>query len=342
MQHIAIDLGGRESQVCIRAPNGEILSERRVRTTKLGPLLEGQPPSRVILETCSEAFHVADQALGIGLEVRVVPATLVRSLGVGSRGVKTDQRDARILSEVSCRIDLPSVHVPSETARRIKTLCGMRDGLVESRTKLINSVRGWLRSFALRPRTGTTRCFVTRLRALVEEREVEVPRYVERQLRSIEFLNEQIDEANDDVEQTAKQMELCERLMTVPGVGPVTALRFVSAIDQIERFKSAAAVESYLGLTPGERSSGDRRRRTSITKAGSTHARWALVQAAWAARRYRGGLDPMALWSNKVQERRGKRIAIVALARKIAGVLYALWRDGSTYDATCMLRKQTT
>lgn len=342
MQHIAIDLGGRESQVCIRAPDGKILSERRVRTRKLGSVLKGQPGSRVILETCSEAFHVADQALGLGLEVRVVPATLVRSLGVGSRGVKTDQRDARILSEVSCRIDLPSVHIPSETARRIKTLCGMRDGLVESRTKLINSVRGWLRSFALRPRTGTTRCFVVRIRALVEQQAIEVPRYVERQLRSIEFLTEQIDEANEDVKHMANEMELCQRLMTVPGVGPVTALRFVSAIDQVGRFKSAAAVESYLGLTPGERSSGDKRRRTSITKAGSAHARWALVQAAWAARRYRGGLDPMAFWSNKVQERRGKRIAIVALARKIAGVLYALWRDGSTYDATCMLRKQTT
>lgn len=342
MQHIAIDLGGRESQVCVRAPNGEILSERRVRTTKLGSLLRKQPASRVILETCSEAFHVADQALEVGLDVRVVPATLVRSLGVGSRGVKTDQRDARILSQVSCRIDLPSVHVPSATSRRIKTLCGMRDGLVESRTKLINSVRGWLRSFALRPRTGTTRHFATRVRSLVDETEIDVPRYVERQLRSIEFVTEQIDEADKDVAGMAKQTELCQRLMTVPGVGPVTALRFVAAIDQIERFKSAAAVESYLGLTPGERSSGDKRRRTSITKAGSTHARWALVQAAWAARRYRGGLDPMTIWSLKVQERRGKRIAVVALARKMAGVLYALWRDGSTYNATCMLRKQTT
>ena len=72
--------------------------------------------SRVVLETCAEAFHVADLALSHAHEVRVVPATLVRSLGVGARGIKTDRRDAQVLSEVSCRIDLPSVHVPSDIA----------------------------------------------------------------------------------------------------------------------------------------------------------------------------------------------------------------------------------
>src|SRR5215470_11246814 len=125
MEHLAIDLGGRESQICVRNSEGQILDERRWPTAALGRYLATRPISRVIVETCSGAFAVADAALALGHEVRVVPTTLVRSLGVGARRLKTDRRDARALSEVSCRIDVPSVHVPSLQARQRKTLCGM-------------------------------------------------------------------------------------------------------------------------------------------------------------------------------------------------------------------------
>jgi transposase len=146
MEHCAIDLGGKESQICVRRSDGQIVEERRCRTAALATYLAGRPPSRVVGETCSEAFWIADAALMAGHEVRVVPATLVRSLGVGARRLKTDRRDAQVLSEVSCRIDLPSVHVPSREARQRKTICGMREALVGARTKLLNTVRGWLRA----------------------------------------------------------------------------------------------------------------------------------------------------------------------------------------------------
>jgi hypothetical protein len=125
MEHVAIDLGGRESQICIRNGAGEIVLESRVPTMKLREVLD-RPRSRVILETCSEAFAVADLAQEYGHDVRVVPASLVKSLGVGARRTKTDRRDAQVLSEVSCRVELPSVHVPSHWSREAKSLCGMR------------------------------------------------------------------------------------------------------------------------------------------------------------------------------------------------------------------------
>src|SRR5512133_2834646 len=126
MQHIAIDLGSAESQICIRSVDGQILREGKQRNSTLKALFKKQPTSRVILETCAEAFAIADMALELGHEVRVVPATLVRSLGVGARGVKTDRRDAQVLSEVSTRIDLPSVHVPTDIARLRRNMAGMR------------------------------------------------------------------------------------------------------------------------------------------------------------------------------------------------------------------------
>jgi transposase len=102
MQHIAIDLGAKESQICVRAEQGEILHEGKVLTNSLDRYLKRQPQSRVVLKSCAEAFRIADFALSSEHEVRVVPATLVRSLGVGARRIKTDRRDAQVLSEVSC------------------------------------------------------------------------------------------------------------------------------------------------------------------------------------------------------------------------------------------------
>jgi transposase len=332
MEHVAIDLAGRESQICIRGTDGTILVECRRPTATLGQYLAGRPPSRVVVETCAEAFAVADQAVLAGHQVRVVPATLVRSLGVGARRTKTDARDARVLSEVSCRIDLPSVHVPSALSRRRKSICGMREALVSARTSMVNTVRGWLRSAAKGPlRSGAVETFVERVRGRMPEDER--PRYVERQLETVEMLNRQIAEADDELAALAHKDEECRRLMTVPGVGPVTAIRFAAVVDEIGRFESAHKIESYLGLVPGESSSGDRVQRTSITKAGPPRLRRTLIQAAWSARRA-GGVHPMVLWALEVEKRRGRRIATVALARKLAGILYALLRDGTRYDAT--------
>jgi len=329
MEHLAIDLGGRESQICVRSSDGQIIDERRCRTAALPAYLATRPQSRVVVETCSEAFGIADAAMAAGHEVRVVPSTLARSLGVGARRLKSDRRDARALSEVSCRIDLPSVHIPSREARDHKTMCGMREALVRTRTKLVNTVRGWLRAEGRRPRSGELTTFAARVRELYAE--MMLPAHVARQLRVLESLNEEIAGADRELATTAKADPIAARLMTVPGVGPSTSVRFVAALDDISRFGGAHAVESYLGLVPGEDSSAERKRRTTITKAGPSALRWCLVQAAWAARRTRRK-DPMHRWVDEVEKRRGKRVAVLALARKLAGILFAIWRDGTVYD----------
>jgi transposase len=112
----------------------------------------------------------------------------------------------------------------------------------------------------------------------------------------------------------------------------VTSVRFVAALDQVQRFGDAAQVCSYLGLVPGEDSSSDRKRLRGITKAGSRQTRWALVQAAWSFLRWAKDHDPVLLWAKELLARRGKKIAVVALARKLAGILFALWRDQTVYQ----------
>lgn len=328
MDHVAIDLGGRESQVCVRASDGAVVEERRMPTRSLTQWLNDRATSRVIMETCSESFEIADRAIARGHDVRIVPSTLVKSLGVGARRTKNDRRDAQVLSEASCRIELPSVHIPSPAARKRKLLCGTRDALVASRTQLINCVRGWMRLSAQSLSKGYPVTFPRRVR---EKLGPGIPACIERLLVCIEALSAQILAADKDLDQEAADDTVCMRLMTVPGVGPVTALRFAATVDRIDRFQTAHTLQSYLGLVPGEHSSGDRTRRLGITKAGATATRVALIQAAWSARRYRKD-HPMVRWAAEIETRRGKHIAAVALARKIAGILYAIWRDATTYN----------
>jgi transposase len=339
MDHIAIDLGSRESQVCVRTATGEILEERRVGTRSLGAYLAKKPRSRVVLETCAEAFAVADAAKAVGHETVVVPATLAPSLGVGERGVKTDVRDSRNLSEASCRMSrLPAVHIPTKTSRDRKAMCGAREALVQVRTKLINTVRGWVRPQGWGVvRSGSPATLPMRVKEHVASRGGSIPAYVERLLTTIHALSLEIAEADEELEAAAASDPTCQLLMTAPGVGPVTAVRFAAAIDDVGRFADAHRLQSYLGLTPGERSSSEKQKRTGLTKAGPSKLRWVLVQAAWIARRYYKDHQLVA-WSKVVESRRGKQIAVMALARKLAGILYAMWRDGVPYDKQHGLR----
>ena len=332
MEHIAIDLGSRESQICVRNDAGRILDETRHATSTLRGYLKGRPAgARVVVESSAEAFAVADWATELGHEARVVPATLVRALGVGERGLKNDVRDARKLSEMDCRMPVPSVHIPSLKRREHQARLTARNALVQVRTKLINTVRSFVRMQAIGPIRATPKTLPAAIRARLESEPQGVPDYLEALLQQIEHLNEQIAEADRAVHEVAHSDEVCKLLMTMPGVGPVTALSFAAAIDEVSRFENRSRLSSYLGLVPGERTTGFKTRRTAMTKAGPTRVRWTLNQAAWTLVRTQPR-SPLGQWYQTVAERRGKKIAISALCRRMASVLYAMWRDGRGYE----------
>jgi transposase len=212
-------------------------------------------------------------------------------------------------------------------------LCNSRDALVSSRTKLTNTVKSQLRGRLVLTHKRRSTATPGQIRELWTELEASVPAHVERMLTVIEALDAQIAVADKEIRQLAKSNETCRRLMTVPGIGPLTSLRFVATLDDVPRFATAHDVQAYLGLTPGENSSSSRKQRTHLTKAGSPQMQWLLVQAAWTALRS-APTHPMSRWAMQVADRRGKRIAVVALARKLAGILFALWRDGAAYSPT--------
>ena len=330
--HIAIDLGGKESQVCVRRSDGTISREERMKTAALeGWLATVKEPCVVVVETCAEALRTADAARALGHEIRVVPSTLCPSLLVGARGKKTDRDDARALSLASCRIDLPSVHVPSPAARDRKSELTARSALVEARKGLVNVTRSWLRTRGWTVQPGSTDTFASRVRKKAAAQQDAIPVWIERLLVSVDELTKQIAQANQEAKTAAASDPRCELMMSVPGIGSLVSLAMVSTVDDEKRFEDTQHLASYVGLVPSEDSSSQRVRRGGITKAGSARLRWLLVQAAWSAWRTRPN-DPMVLWAKQVAERRGRRVAITALARKILGIAWAIWKSGKPYE----------
>jgi transposase len=139
---------------------------------------------------------------------------------------------------------------------------------------------------------------------------------------------------DDRVTQRAREDERTRGLMTAPGVGPVTAVAFVATVDRETRFRNAHQLQSYIGLVPREWSSSETQRKGAITKTGNTRMRWLLVEAAWCILRRK--LKPetilLRMWAEGIARRHGSHVAAVALARRLAGILFAMWRDQTEYD----------
>lgn len=333
MEHIGIDLGSRHSHVVVLSASGEVSARRAVKTIELGRWLGRRPAGRVVMEACTQSPAIAKASRDAGHETIVVPGTVVRALGVGARGIKTDYRDAEALARCSVRSEeLPSVHVRSERSRSRRELLAARSTLVGARRTIGVSVKSWLRGRLVQI-TGraNTPAFCEAVRRVALEHEEGLPEAIEVMLATFEHLCAQIATLDARIESIVAEDATCQRLMAIPGVGPQVSLALTTHVDDPERFASADEVGSYLALVPGEATTGGKLRRTSTIKAGPSYLKALLVQAAWSMWRTRPN-DPMVLWARAIGERRGKRIAIVALARKLATVMWSMWKHQTDYD----------
>lgn len=214
----------------------------------------------------------------------------------------------------------------------------MRESLIRTRTKYISLIGALSRREGCRIKAGPSPSFARRVE------EAGLPAHtlaqIEPLLVMLKALNEQIKAADRRLEEVAKADEVVQRLCSVPGVGPVVATTFAATLDGASRFLGAKHVRYYLGLVPREYSSGERQRRGRISKAGSSRARSLLVEAAWSLLRWKTErTQALHEWYARIAQRRGKATAVVALARKLAGIMFAVWRDGTEFDPQ-LLRPQ--
>ncbi len=199
------------------------------------------------------------------------------------------------------------------------------------RTQTINQLRAQLRQEGIRLGPGLAETVVPRLDALALPDALRVGLAPLRAV--LASLAPVIAAATADVGARASADPVVRRLLTVPGIGPITAVTFRAALDTWERFRDASAATAFLGLVPREDSSGTRQRKGAITKAGPGPVRALLVQAAWVVWRQRQSRAALHAWVERLAARRGTRIAVVALARRLARILFALWRDETEYQA---------
>jgi transposase len=335
MDFIGFDLGKVSSQVCVITADGELI-ERRIKTDRehISELLARRAPARVVIESSTESEWVARYLEEIGLEVVVADPNFSPMYATRSRKVKTDKRDARTLAE-ACRLGAyRPAHRTSDRQRHVRAQLAVREAMVRTRSRYISLISSLLRRDGLRIRSsGYAPSFLKRLAGL--ELPAALREEVAPLLALLRSLNEQIKRADEKLARLAEGDEVVARLRTVPGVGVVTATSFVSTLDAASRFAGAKEARAYLGLVPSERSSGERQQRGHISKAGPGRARHLLVEAAWCILRRKNAANAsLHDWAAGIAARRGSRVAVVALARKLAGVLFAMWRDSTVFAAS--------
>jgi transposase len=332
MVYGAIDLHMRYSQIRILDEAGAVLRDQRVPTTRerLIAAFASHGPMRILLETGTESEWVAQALESAGHAVIVADPNYAPMYGETTRRIKTDRRDVAALAEANRRGWYRVAHRTSATQRDTKQLLRARRLLVQQRSGTVSLLRALLRQSGYRLGTGsceTVPARVARLAVTGELAETLAPL-----CRHIATLTTEIHALDARVQTRAASDAIVARLRSVPGIGVIVATTFRAFVDRHERFAHAGQVSAAIGLVPREDSSAERRHRGHITKAGPRELRSLLIQAAWVCWRHPGSATLKA-WVEGLAARRGKRIAVVALARRLSRILFALWRDETEFDA---------
>ena len=337
MVYGAIDLHARYSQLRIVDAEGRVLRDTRVITSveRLVQAFAGHGAMRILLETGTESEWVAQALEGAGHEVIVADPNYAPMYGEIRRRVKTDRRDVAALAEANRHGWYRATHRVSAAQREVRQVLRARRQLVQMRSGTVSLVRALLRQCGYRVASGSCERVTARLAQLT------LPSAVTETLaplqRAIDSLSAEIRSVDARLATYARADAIVTRLQSVPGVGPVVSLTFRAFVDDVTRFHAAGQVSAAIGLVPREDSSAERRHRGHITKAGPRELRSLLVQAAWSCWRSKTS-GTLRAWVDRLASRRGKRIAVVALARRLSRILYALWRDESEFDAAALAR----
>jgi transposase len=331
MVYGAIDVHMRYSQIRIVDETGTVVRDQRIVTARerLVTAFEGVGPVRIVLETGTESEWVAQTLEAAGYAVVVVDPNFAPMYGDLQRKVKTDRRDVTALAEANRRGWYRPAHRTSAAQRTTRQVLRTRRQLVQMRSGTAALLRSLLKQDGYRLPACATERIPARLAQL------ELPAGLAATLaplnRMIATTTEEIEALDGDLRIRAASDPIVQALQSVPGVGLVVALTFRAHVDHLDRFTHAGQVSAALGLVPREDSSAERRHRGHITKAGPSEVRSLLVQAAWACWRSKAS-GTLRAWVERLAARRGRRVAVVGLARRLSRILYAVWRDGSTFD----------
>lgn len=333
---IAVDLAKTVFEIAVSHQAGRVAERHRVGREALLRFFAERQPATVLLEACGTAHHWARRLRGLGHQPVLLPPKDVRPY---RRGNKTDRADAKALLEAWRDEELRPVPVKTVQQQALTALHRLRSGWVATRTARINSLRGLLRELGHTIPCGA-RHLVPHTRALIEDAEAGLPDPLRQTLAEacleIRQCEERIAAVETQLRQLVREIPAAQHLLTIPGIGLITATALVAFVGDIRRFPSGRRFASYLGLTPREYSSGARRRLGQITKRGDAYLRMLLIHGGRAVvrvARSKPRSGRLWSWARDLHARRGYNVAAVGVANKLARVVWAVWRDGRDFIA---------
>ena len=333
-EYVGLDVSLEETHICIVGEMGDIRA-RGVSSTDpeaIAQTIEGLSPNAklVILETGGQSNWLHEGLTERGIPIVIVDARQAKRV-LSCRINKTDVNDAEGLAHLARTGWYRQVMAKRPQARTIRAMLNARSLLVRQRCDLSNQVRSLLQGFGLKMGRTSRQNFAERAHALAKT----VPGLTTAvgPLLSVHHaLNRAIDRLDRTLNALARKDKAAKRLMSVPGVGPLTALTFMTTIDSPERFVRSADVGAYLGLTSRRYQSGNVDRSGRISKQGDSFTRSMLYEAANAMMTRVRRWTREKVWALRLSARIGGRKARVALARKLAVILHRIWLDGTTYN----------
>jgi transposase len=330
---IGCDLGDKMSEICVLSLEGKVTLRTSVRTSRKAlALFFSRTPAHVVIEVGSHSRWVSTLLKELGHAVTVANPRRVKLISESNN--KTDRHDAELLARLG-RADrelLAPVQHRAPQAQADLAVPKARDVLVATRTKLINHVRGTIKSFGLRVPKCSPESFARQARALTPP---ELKAALEPIYQVLDGVGEQIREQDKMIERVAKRYADTAVLSQINGVGTLTALVFLLTLEDKTRFASSRMVGAYLGLRPRKSKSGDGDPQLRITKSGDPFLRRLLVQAANYTLGPFGKESSIRSWGLELAKRGGKNAkkrAKVAVARKLAVLMHRLWVTGEVYE----------
>src|SRR3954470_20859593 len=328
-----LDVSLEETAIRVVDETGRIIKEMRAASEPSALLVAmtgvGLPLERIGLEACSLTAWLHDELRASGLPAICIE-TRQANAAMKTMPNKTDRNDARALAQIMRTGWFRQVHVKSRPCRLWRSLLVARRTVLNEMRTIENVVRAVLREAGLKLGTPGRAAFAGRVRELTEG-DASVTELVEPLLAILATMLDQLARLTKQVQDIVRREAVCRRLMSVPGVGPITALAFRATIDRPDRFRRSRDVGAHLGLTPARYQSGETDVSGRISRCGDELARTALYEAAHTLLVRSRKWSSLRAWGMKVAKTRGMARARVAVARKLAVILHRMWSDETEF-----------
>jgi transposase len=333
---IGLDVAKNVFQAAVSHHPGKVSKDKRLSRAKLLEFFAQQPRSKVVMEACGSAHYWARELRKLGHRPVLLPARLVRPYVTRH---KTDKEDARALLEASRNRRIRPVPVKTPFQQVLASHHRVRQSLIERRTAVLNELRGCVREHGVFIPVGPSRVLAA-VRTLLQQEDPQVPAglypLLSELCAEVETLELRIEEAMRRVIEISQHDPLFRLYQTIPGIGPLTASALIAFVGDLRRFPSCRHFACYLGVTQRIRSSGEKVREGKISKQGDKYLRYLLVHGARSVISHaskKAPIDRLHHWADRLDKRMRRGKAIVAVANKLARIIWAVHRSEQAYRA---------